>query len=339
MIIMQYAKNLAGGCGWNFNCGANDFATTSFLHTFLASIAFYFAGEPDAALMLVKIYETTVIVLAVLAFFRMLVVAGIGQFTAALSALCLLANDNTFTYMSSGMENALNLLGLSLTLTASFQRRYLLTGGLTGLCHLIRPESVLIRPVAAFIDLLRGRLKDRDNVRRWFSTWAMAGLSSLAVAVPVWLVFFFFKGTFVPVSGEVKLITAGNWGAFHALLPLLVACEIHWLPFVLIGFAVAIYKRSPALGPILTALVLVALYSFVGLPKSHWYYLPLYFGFFAATAVGVDLLSKVAKGYRWWLAPVGQDLDCRLARFSTHRLAQTVFPYNQQDSRPLGKTP
>ena len=32
MISMLYARNVAGGCGWSFNCGADDFATTSFLH-------------------------------------------------------------------------------------------------------------------------------------------------------------------------------------------------------------------------------------------------------------------------------------------------------------------
>ena len=34
MITMQYAKNLADGCGWSFNCNSDDFATTSILHTF-----------------------------------------------------------------------------------------------------------------------------------------------------------------------------------------------------------------------------------------------------------------------------------------------------------------
>ena len=41
MITMQYARNVAGGCGWSFNCGADDFATTSFLHTAVSSIAFH----------------------------------------------------------------------------------------------------------------------------------------------------------------------------------------------------------------------------------------------------------------------------------------------------------
>lgn len=302
MITMQYAKNLADGCGWSFNCNADDFATTSILHTFLASLAFYIATGPDAALVLVKIYESTVIVLATVAFFRMLVEAGIGRFAAALAAVALLTNHNTFLYMSSGMENALYLLALSLTFCASFRNRHVLTGGFTGLLHLVRPEAALTGPIAALADLLRRKFDDRAEIRRWLGDWTRAGASALAVAAPVWLVFFVLKGSPIPVSGEVKLLTAANWGLFHESLWPLIRHESHWLPFALAGVVGALYRRSPLMGPILTAALLVALYGALGLPKSPWYYLPLHFGYFAAAAGGLDLLARAAKRYRSWLA-------------------------------------
>ena len=304
MITMQYAKNVAVGCGWSFNCGGDDFATTSFLHTFLASIAFHIATSPGSALVLVKIYEAAVMVLATCAFFLMLTRMGIGRLAGALAAICLLTNRNTFLYMSSGMENALYLLALSLTFGVAARGRHVLTGGLTGICHLVRPEAVLVGPVAAFVDLLQRRRGDRTQLRRWLRDWAKAGAVSLAVAVPVWAIFFILKGTPVPVSGEVKLLTAANWGPFYDLVWPLIAYEGHWLPFALAGLAVALYRRSLVLGPILAAAVLVGLYSVLGLPKSPWYYLPLHFGLFAATAAGIDLLVRAAGRYRPWLAPV-----------------------------------
>lgn len=303
MITMQYARNVAEGCGWSFNCGADDFATTSFLHTFLASIAFHIATEPDTALALVKAYEAAVIALATAAFFHMLVGMGIGRLAAALAAFCLLTNHNTFLYMSSGMENALYLLALSATFGATARNRYVLAGGLTGICHLVRPEAALVGPMAALADLLRRRPGDRAQAGRWMGDWARAGAVSLAVAAPVWMVFLALKGTPVPVSGEIKLLTAANWGPFHDMIRPLIGHEIHWLPFALAGLAAAAYRRSLVLGPIGAAAVLVVLYSAVGLPKSPWYYLPLHFGFFAAAAAGIDLLARAAGRYRSWLAP------------------------------------
>ncbi len=303
MITMQYARNVATGCGWSFNCGANDFATTSFLHTFLSSIAFHIATEPDTGLVLVKVYESTVIVLAVIAFCHMLIGAGIARFAAVLAAVGLCANHNTFQYMSSGMENALYLLALSLTFRMGFRGRHALVGGLTGVCHLVRPEAVFAGPAIALVDLLRRKSNGRIEIRRCLRDWTKAGMWSLAVAAPVWLVFTVLKGTPVPVSGEVKLLTAGNWGLFHEMIWPLISREIGWLPFVLAGFAVAAYRRSALLGPLLTATALVLLYSVVGLPKSPWYYLPLHFGFFAAAAAGIDLLARAVGGYRSWLAP------------------------------------
>lgn len=306
MISMLYARNVAGGCGWSFNCGADDFATTSFLHTAVSSVAFHVAADPDAALVLVKVYESAVIVLAVTAFFHLLVVAGIGPFAAAIAAISLLANDNTFTYLSSGMENALYLLALSAALTAGIRRRYGLTGALTGVCHLVRPEAALVGPTAALVDLVRRRLDGRAEPRRWLGDWARAGAASLAVACPVWLVFLVLKGTPLPVSAEIKLLTAANWGSFHGLIPSFLAWEAHWLPFAAAGLAVAVRRRSPALGPILTAAALVALYWLAGMPRSPWYYLPLHFGLFAAAAAGIDAGANAVRRWRPPLAPVAQ---------------------------------
>ena len=308
MISMQYARNVAGGCGWSFNCGADDFATTSFLHTAVSSIAFHVAADPDAALVLVKVYESAVIVLAVTAFFHLLVVAGIGPFAAAIAAICLLANDNTFTYLSSGMENALYLLALSAALTAGIRRRYGLTGALTGVCHLVRPEAALVGPVAALVDLVRRRPDSRAELRRWLGDWTRAGAASLAVAGPVWLLFLVLKGTPLPVSAEIKLLTAANWGPFQDLIPSFIAREAHWLPFAAAGLVVAVRRRSPALGPILTAVALVTLYWLAGMPRSPWYYLPLHFGLFAAGAAGIDAGANAVRRWRPSLAPVAQTV-------------------------------
>ena len=253
--------------------------------------------------MLVKVYEATVIVLATVAFFRMLVIASIGRFVAALAAIGLLTNHNTFLYMSSGMENALYLLALSLTFGASFRNQYVRTGGLSGICHLVRPEAILVGPIAALADLVSRKFNDRAEIRCWLGDWTKAGASAFAVAAPVWLVFFVLKGSPLPVSGEIKLLTAANWSPFHEMLWPLIAHEIHWLPFVLAGIVVTLYRQSPLVGPILTAAVLVTLYGIIGLPNSPWYYLPLHFGFFTAAAGGLDLLARTAGCYRSWLVP------------------------------------
>ena len=338
MISMQYARNVAGGCGWSFNCGADDFATTSFLHTAVSSIAFHVAADPDAALVLVKVYESAVIVLAVTAFFHLLVVAGIGPFAAAIAAICLLTNDNTFTYLSSGMENALYLLALSAALTAGIRRRYGLTGALTGVCHLVRPEAALVGPVAALVDLVRRRPDGRAELRRWLGDWTRAGAASLAVAGPVWLVFLVLKGTPLPVSAEIKLLTAANWGPFHDLIPSFIAWEAHWLPFAAAGLAVAVRRRSPALGPILTAVALVNALLARG-NAAVTVVLP------AAALRPVRRRRRRGRRRRERrpsLAPVAgarrADGDRRAARLAGHRCAGAIRTHGRQGARHSRQT-
>ena len=285
MITMQYAKNIAFGHGYTFNVGRNDFATTSILHTFVSAIYFYLAPTTVKALMLVKINELVLIICGLSLFYFLLLRCNLSSLSAFSFVVLLISNNNTFIYLFSGMELSWYLLTIGLSLYFAIQNNRNMVGVMGGIMYLIRPEGILLSLLIGVYDLFENRSEGFVIcIRYWFLPICL----TFSTVLPFWMYFFITKGTILPVTGEVKYLTAMNWGLYRTLLrPLLGQVEL-WLTLAIIG-ALSFSVRNKGL-VLLTAFAATNtfIFSIIGMPRSPWYYLPFHMGIFCFVAVGID---------------------------------------------------
>ncbi|MBW2273277.1 MAG: hypothetical protein JRG96_08395 [Deltaproteobacteria bacterium] len=297
MIYLQYAKNIASGEGWTFNPGANDHASTSALMPVVMSLFFRVADSTESVLHSLKVFEALTTALGVSLFYRLLCVAGIRPLAAALAVAFMLSSRSVAAYhFFAGMETSLYLVFISATLLAFHARRLYAVGALTGVLYLIRPDAILVGPILSLLDLYLHR---SQGVRAWLSRWWAPGALALAVVAPWWIYFLVSKGSMLPASGEVKLLTASNWGAYWTKLPYILRESRYCLAMGAIGALALADRRSPIFAILLPCAGLVLLYVVLGMPKAPWYYLPFALAFFTLVAVGFDEISDKLLRRSW----------------------------------------
>jgi hypothetical protein len=293
LITMQYAKNVADGNGYSFNKGGDDFATTSTLHTLVSSLCFLFTDSDQTALRIVKIIEFVLLIVGLILFYFLFRGAGVSRIAGVSFIVLLVTNNNSFVYLLSGMELAWYLFAIPLTLYFSHTGRKKLVGLMGGILYLIRPESILLVIAIGVLDLWSGwRQGKRDGLIARIRSWIFPAIITLSVVTPFWLYFAVTKGSIFPESGEVKLLTARNWGLYHTYFDELLKTIGWWLIFVVVGLFSEKLRTSTFLSLIVFVIVDIALYTWMGMPRSPWYYLPFHIGIFCLISLGIDILYK-----------------------------------------------
>src|SRR5690606_28692704 len=122
---------------------------------------------------------------------------------------------------------------------------------------------------------------------------------SVAMLSPVWLFFWITKGTAYPDTGEIKLLTAKNWGYFHTAVPGYLYAVGPWLAFV--GIATFRLKSWPVSVRVifLFSASMTTLYSITSLPRSPWYYLPFHLGIYTLVGFGLSLAARALVTRHW----------------------------------------
>ncbi|MDG2039953.1 MAG: hypothetical protein P8J30_05675 [Ilumatobacter sp.] len=309
LITFQYSKNLAEGCGWNFNCNGDDFATSSYLQTAIGSLWFLLADVPRA-LHIEKLWENALVIWGSAAFMIASVRLGASRVGALLAIGIMLLTTNSFQFLFSGMENALGFAVLSFMLLAYSYERFSAVGLLVGVAALVRPEYGLAGGVIAMIDLAvhHETVAIRDWLRRWIRSAALAVVAFLPLFSIVWAL----NGTPFADTLEIKRLTAPNWGAlYHEEMWPLANDLGPALVIVALGFVGLLLHRSPLLFFPLFACLVSVVYWRLGLPRSPWYYMPFWTGL-AACTMGFPFFLRRLKDA--WGVPSGWGLgEARLA--------------------------
>lgn len=306
MITMRYARNIAQGEGYVYNPGGHDFATSSVTWTLICAGSFAVAGDDECSLYLIKSLES------VLCACCMILTGLLGQrlrlsgFATIFLVAAMFFSNGVFLFMSAGMELPLFLLLILLSISSYLYRSYGLTGVTLGLLFLTRPEGILTAAVLGVV-----RIIEAFGAKEGFSRLAAAGGKSAGAFILVvapWLLFAsYYFGRIVPDSGEVKLLTATNWGYYiSGLTDKLVDSRVWAIPFF-IGICWTLLKEDREWLIILFHFVLYNLFFVLMLfPKCPWYYIPNDFAFFALAALGLDIIFRSVKLNRpYWATALG----------------------------------
>lgn len=308
MIYLTYAKNIASGQGWTFNTAANDFATTSTLHTVLQTMIYYLfndPADPSHVLFALKVFEAGVVTLGVYLFYGVMTSSGIWSIYAAFAVGLFVSARFVSTYnLFCGMETTHYLVILTAAALLFGRAKLRSVGFATGFLYLIRPDATLAGPVFALLDLGFARVSRNESVSDWFRRWLVPGAIAAGIIITVGGAFWLSKGSMLPASGEIKLITASNWGYYWTRLPEILLEFRHWLAFALLGLF-SLRRERIALNALLAAtLVSWLLYALIGMPRAPWYYLPFNVFFYCLVALGFQRAGDFLTSKNWSSLPV-----------------------------------
>ena len=298
MIYLTYAKNFSSGLGWTFNPGANDHAATSILHTLSQSLiflAFFDPQNPDSIFLFLKLFEAAIVTLGVALFYFVLTRSGIAPIFAGFAVAFFISARFVVVYhLFSGMETSLYLVFLCLAMLLYERSRLASLGFVTGILFLVRPEALVVGPILALLDFA---FVGVGETRNWLRKWIIPGSIAAAITLGIGAIFYFTKGSMIPESAEVKLLSAKNWGSYQSRIPAILTEFRHCVPLAFLGLFALKRKRSALNGLLVSSLVLVFLYIVLGMPKAPWYYLPFCLGFFSLVAVGLQKVGDLIRGH------------------------------------------
>jgi hypothetical protein len=303
-ILMQYARNLADGHGWHFNPGVgDDNAVTSPLYVLVLAGGAK-VGLPIAGLALAMFVVATWVAAVATGFSLRMV----GFRTAALAAACLIASSPVLGAVR-GMESALYLACVALSLLAALNCRPVLTGVAFGVLVLVRPDGVIFAAAIAACIFIA------DPARRLVAReWARLVAAGAAVVVP-WLVY--ASITFdspIPNTLGAKMAQrdSGFWGDRAVFLrgawdlwkravgpePLRRGFLLLLAALALAG-AIALLRRRTGwqvLVPVaIAAGVLAIAYGVVlDVPPYPWYYAPLAYACLVFAGVAIEWIAGLA---------------------------------------------
>lgn len=300
LITFRYARNIAEGCGWEFNCGADDFATSSFLHTLIGSVWFLLT-DGDHALALEKVWES------------LLVISGAG-FLASAARTCeirrgvvvaaigaLLLSENPFLYLFSGMENALAFCCVSVALFLWCTCRRRLLGMTLGGLALVRPEYIVLAPIIVAVDLFV--IGGSERLNRRIRAWIGVALAAFATVLPIIVVVWVMNGTLVSDSLEIKQLTAPNWGAYYHEELWRHANDFRFGLLLIAAGTVGLFlARSRLVVLPLFGMAVSIVYWWLGLPRSPWYYLPFFLGLSSSVFGLSPLIDWTARRFNWQMS-------------------------------------
>lgn len=308
MITLRYSRNLVSGCGWNFNCGGNDFATSSYLQTIVGSIWFFFFDNLNA-LQAEKIWEVFLVVVGSIAFVVGARWHNVSRSVTVVGLSVILLSRNSLLYLFSGMENALAFGLLALLFLAYTLESYKSVGVLVGLCTLTRPEYALAGLVLAFLDMSTPPvtpIRPFNRLRRW----SVSGGIAVATWIPVAAVLTWSKGSPFAQTLDIKRLTASNWGATYTdgVVQFILGTGFG-LGFIVLGAVGLLISRSALLFWPIFAVLILGLYHFLGLPNSPWYYTTFWLGI-SGSLLGLPAFLRQL--YSTWL-PTGRVGQARSA--------------------------
>jgi arabinofuranosyltransferase len=292
LITFQYSRNIVNGCGWNFNCGGDDFATSSYLHTAIGALWFAVA-DGDRAFALEKIWETALVTTGAVTILLAARSVQVHRSIALAGIATLLLTQNPFIYLFSGMENALAFATIGLATFLWRQERYTATGAMVGVAALVRPEYAALGLVLGGVDFLVSRT-DLDAsawLIRWVRSGAAALVTFLTLLIPVWIA----NGTPFADTLEIKRLTAPNWGAFYQEELWGFTTDYGFLGVALLalGLASLLIQQSPLLVLPGIGIAVSLTYWALELPRSPWYYLPFFLGL-TSSLFGLSVLVRIA---------------------------------------------
>ncbi|MDC3331876.1 hypothetical protein OAV42_00085 [Ilumatobacter sp.] len=292
MITFAYSKNLTEGCGWNFNCGGDDFATSSYLHTVIGALWFAIA-DTARALHIEKLWENMLVVWGAAAYLVSSVRLGTSRVAALAAVAIVLLMQNSFQFLFSGMENALGFFVLSCIVLAYSYDRLRIVGVLVGVVALVRPEYVIAGVILALLDLMV-RYRMSETVV-WLKSWVWPAVIALGSFLPLFAFVWVANGAPFADTLEIKRLTAPNWGAlYHEELWRLAKPLGPGLVVLALGLVGLILKRSPLLFWPAFAFFISLIYAMLGLPRSPWYYMPFWAGL-ASCVLGVPHMYRTFK--------------------------------------------
>jgi hypothetical protein len=295
-IYLQTARNVLLGQGWGFNPGEIVNACSSVLYILLQlTVAMILSPLLPLELSDLLLWQMTALQILCLA----LVATIIWQALDYLESIprwtltVVLAFHPIFLF-ASGMESALFVLMLVLSIALYLEQRWLLAGiALAGLT-LTRPEGGLLVPILLLC-------APPPDLRAW-----RLGLLGFLAPVLAWLVFSgWYFGALIPNSTLVKLQQAGTFSdaegffarffRFTWSLPLTIG-----LALLGVGRGVSLARSARWFLPLLVIYGLVQglAYGLAGARGGYfWYFVPAYLALTVLVYWGIEFLARKMAGY------------------------------------------
>ena len=314
-IFFRYAKNLAGGHGWQYNIGAPGAdAATSPLYVVLLAVAaklgFGIVGSAQV------IFVATLSACACLAHAFM---ARLGHWWAGAAAAVLVVSSPAI-FISRGMETTLFLAVTSLCLYLWTIRATWSLGIALAMLVLIRPDGIILA-----LAIIGARwVTDRRPPIRTLVTGVVIGVLWSAYALTS-------VGTLIPdtLAAKVAQGRSGLWGSgpifaegvFRTPQQYQFFLQAFILGVVAIAGALCAYRitelRLP-LGIVTASVGAVAIgYAILNVPPYPWYYAPLFFVAALFAGVALEALGAHLRSIAPALVAVPVGITLLLALFGT----------------------
>lgn len=334
-ICLRVADNILIGAGWSFNIGEAVNPCSSPLYAIMVVLLVGALRLVEATQFLQNI--PSVLFVVSLIFLCASVFCSIRQQFGVIEAFLasLLISSQSFFYDVAGMESALFLGLICLSVTAYVAGAYSWAGLLCGLVFLVRPDGLVL---VFFLMCIASYKKNGPAIGSIASVFVLTVLP--------WLLFsWIYFGDWLPLSARAKSAHLSLFGyhplaflegAIHNAIP------YRWqLPVILLGAYWCIKNRNPFIFIVVSfsILQLVAL-MLLGASAYPWYFAPLVLSvqllFFAgiiaihdivihfrpeSRRVPITLLSAILLTGVWKTVELRQHIDRPSYRFSNNYIA------------------
>ncbi|MBN2184105.1 MAG: hypothetical protein JW746_02140 [Candidatus Krumholzibacteriota bacterium] len=198
-IHMQYARNLADAGELSFNRGDPTYGATSPLWVFLLSIVYRLGGDMAHWSRILSLFFGVASAYMV---YRLALGIGMGRYLSALAAAIFSSEAWVIRWSSVGMESSFAVFIVIAVIISSLgatrsSARSLLFGSLLFLAYLVRPEALLLFPLAVISFMI---FRGSAGLLRRFR-WLFVYLPAMAV----WLIMIKgHTGTWFPLTAGAK---------------------------------------------------------------------------------------------------------------------------------------
>ena len=198
-IHMQYARNLAEAGELSFNRGDPTYGATSPLWVFLLSIVYRLGGDMAHWSRILSLFFGVASVYLV---YRLALKIGMGRYPSSLAAAIFASEAWVIRWSSVGMESSFAVFIVIAVIISSLEvtrssARSLLFGTLLFLAYLVRPEALLLFPLAVISFMIFRGGAGVSRRFRWFFVYLPA--------MVIWLLMIKgHTGTWFPLTAGAK---------------------------------------------------------------------------------------------------------------------------------------
>lgn len=290
-ITFRYASNISLGTGFTYNPPERVLGVTTPLFTLLLALAAWIGADIETTALVLGLAGHALLGLLVFEIASLLVRTSSNPpavWTRLFPALACAVHPHLAFTAVGGMETSLYCAVIIGTFLFAARGRELVAGALLGVAILLRPDAVILAPLALWLTWVAKGGSRASAIAR------LAGLSTLVV-MP-WITFStWYFGSFVPHSIPAKRLIH-DYGVLQVLSEYLAFLKDDVQLIILMPLALAgiwLERRRPLVQALTLFILLYLLgYALGGVEPFPWYVNPLIPIVFLLSATGLAVLAE-----------------------------------------------